>query len=89
MQTPNALTTLWEAVFGSGGQDGLSQRVAAVEAETESNGSRLDRINSKMDKLMFLILIHRRFDGGGAGLPHRAGCHVATGDGLPYVHEEA
>ena len=56
MQTPNALTTLWEAVFGSGGQDGLSQRVAAVEAETESNAGRLDRINSKMDKLMFLIL---------------------------------
>ena len=56
MQTPNALTTLWEAVFGAGGQDGLSQRVAAVEAETESNGSRLDRINSKMDKLMLLIL---------------------------------
>ena len=70
MQTPNALTTLWEAVFGAGGQDGLSQRVAAVEAETESNGSRLDRINSKMDKLMLPDSEHRRFDGGGAALPH-------------------
>lgn len=56
MTTPDALKTLWDAVFGAGGQDGLSQRVAAVEADTESNAGRLDRINSKMDKLMLLIL---------------------------------
>ena len=53
MQAPDPIHALWEAVFG---QHGLSNRVTAVERDTENNGDRLDRMNSKLDKLMLLLL---------------------------------
>ena len=56
MQTPDAISTLWTAVFGAPGQPGHSERIGVVEANTDANTGRLDRMNKKLDKVMMLIV---------------------------------